>query len=121
VRVSCIIQQNGKSFLSGVMLGVDSLIKPHGLMLIPIVVMALVILKLSVREWSRWTTCLVAAGTVLGTALATIGFLNYLLSGRFGFSLGPTYTMAVGKSAAASSITSILYVIGGYISLVLSI
>jgi hypothetical protein len=31
------------------MLGADSLIKPHGLMLIPIVVMALVILKLSVR------------------------------------------------------------------------
>jgi hypothetical protein len=48
--VSCIIQQNGKVFFSGVMFGADSLIKPHGLVLIPIVVMALVILKLSVRE-----------------------------------------------------------------------
>jgi len=108
-------------FLSGVVLGAASLIKPHGLMLIPIVVMAVVILKLSVREWCRWTTCLVAACTVLGTALATIGFLNYFLLGRFGFSLGPTYTTAVNKSTAASSIASLLHVAGGHIALVLSL
>jgi hypothetical protein len=108
-------------FLSGVALGVASLIKPHGLMLIPIVVMALVILKLSVREWCRWTTCLAAAGTVLGSAFTTIGFLNYAILGRFGFSLGPTYSMAVNKSTAASSVASILYVIGGHIALVLSL
>jgi hypothetical protein len=97
------------------------LIKPHGLMLIPIVVMAVVILKLSVREWCRWTTCLAAAGTVVGTALATIGFVNYLLLGRFGFSLGPAYATAVDKSTAASSITSTLYVVGGHVALVLSL
>ena len=108
-------------FLSGVVLGAASLIKPHGLMLIPIVLMALVILKVSVPEWCRWTTCLVAAGTVLGSTLATIGFLNYLILGRFGFSLGPAYTMAVSKSTAASSIASLLYVAGGHIALVLSL
>jgi hypothetical protein len=108
-------------FLSGVVLGAASLIKPHGLMLIPIVVMAVVILKLSVREWCRWTTCLAAAGTVVGTALATIGFVNYLLLGRFGFSLGPAYATAVDKSTAASSITSTLYVVGGHVALVLSL
>ena len=90
-------------------------------MLIPIVLMAVVILKLSVREWCSWTTCLVAAGTVLGAALATMGFLNYFLLGRSGFSLGPTYTTAVNKSTAASSIASLLYVAGGHIALVLSL
>jgi phosphoglycerol transferase len=109
------------SFLSGVVLGAASLIKPHGLMLIPIVVMAVVILKLSVREWCRWSTCLVAAGTVVGAALATVGFLNYLLLGRFAFSLGPTYATAVNKSTAGWPIASILYVIGGHVALVLSL
>jgi phosphoglycerol transferase len=108
-------------FLSGITLGAASLIKPHGLMLIPIVLLVLLALKLSVREWCRWTTCAAAAGIALGSAFATIGILNYLISGKFGFSLGPAYSMVVNRSTAASSIASILYVIAGHVALVLSL
>ena len=108
-------------FLSGTVLGAASLIKPHGLLLIPVVLFALVILKLSVREWCRWATCAAAAGAVLGSAFAAIGLLNFLILGQFGFSLGPTYRTLVSKSSAAWSISPILYVMGGHVALVLSL
>ena len=109
------------SLLSGVVLGAASLIKPHGLMLIPIVLVALVILKLLVPEWCRWTTCGAAAGTMLASAGVAITLLNYWISGRVGFSLGPAYTTMLSKSSAASSVASILYVIRGHMALVLSL
>jgi phosphoglycerol transferase len=107
--------------LSGTVLGAASLIKPHGLLLIPVVLFALLVLKLSVREWCRWATCGAAAGAVLGSAFATIGLLNILILGKVGFSLGPTYTALVTKSSAAWSITPIFYVMGGHVALVLSL
>ena len=109
------------SFLSGIVLGGAALIKPHGLMWIPTVLAALAILKLAVPEWHRWAICGAAAGTVLGTALATVGILNYALLGRPGFSLGPTYTALVERSTAASSIGSMFYVICGHLAMVLSL
>ncbi len=108
-------------FLSGIALGAASLIKPHGLLLIPVVLFALLILKLSVPEWCRWTTCGFAAAAVVGSAFATIELLDYLTLGRFGFSLGPTYTTLVSKSSAAWSIAPIISVMGGHIALVLSL
>jgi len=107
-------------FLSGIVLGAASLIKPHGLLLIPVVLFALLILKLSVPEWCRWTTCGFAAAAVVGSAFTTIELLDYLTLGQFGFSLGPTYTTLVNKSSAAWSIAPILYVMGGHVALVLS-
>ncbi len=107
-------------FLSGIVLGAASLIKPHGLMLIPVVVFTLVMSKLFVPEWCRWTTCGVAGASAVGSAFATIGLLNYLTSGKFEFSLGPTYTTLVNKSSAAWSIAPILSVMGGHVALVLS-
>jgi len=107
-------------FLSGIALGAASLIKPHGLLLIPVVLFALAMLKLSVPEWCRWTTCGISGATVVGSAFATIGLLDYLISGKFGFSLGPTYTTLVNKSSAAWSIAPILSVMGGHVALVLS-
>jgi phosphoglycerol transferase len=108
-------------FLSGVVLGGAALIKPHGLLLIPVVLFALLILKLSVPEWCRWTTCGFAAAAVVGAAFATIELLDYLTLGQFGFSLGPTYTTLVSKSSAAWSIAPILSVMGGHVALVLSL
>jgi len=108
-------------FLSGTVLGAASLIKPHGLMLIPVVLFALLILKLSVPAWCHWATCGAAAGAVLGSALASIGLLNFLILGKFGFSLGPTYTTLVSKSSAGWSMAPIFYVMGGHIALVLSL
>ncbi len=108
-------------FFSGVVLGAAALIKPHGLQLIPVVVLAIVVLRLSVQEWCRWSTCAAAAGTVLGSAFATIGLLNYLIFGNFGFSLGPTYTTLVNKSSTAWSIGPILFVMAGHAALVLSL
>ena len=107
--------------LSGTVLGAASLIKPHGLMLIPVVLFALVALKVSVPEWCRWSTCGAAAGAVLGSAVATIGLLNFLILGKFGFSLGPTYTTLVSKSSAGWSIAPILYVMCGHVAIVLSL
>ena len=108
-------------FLSGTVLGAASLIKPHGLLLIPVVLFSLLVLKLSVREWCRWVTCGAAAGAVLGSAFATIELLNLLILGKVGFSLGPTYTTLVTKSSAAWSIAPIFYVMAGHIALVLSL
>jgi phosphoglycerol transferase len=107
-------------FLSGVVLGGAALIKPHGLLLIPVVLFALVMLKISVPEWCRWTTCCYSGAMVVGSAFATIGLLGYLISGKFGFSLGPTYTALVSKSSAAWEIGPILSVMGGHVALVLS-
>jgi phosphoglycerol transferase len=107
--------------LSGTVLGAASLIKPHGLMLIPIVMLSLVILKLSVPEWCPWITCAAAVSMVLASALTTIGVLNHLILGKFGFSLGPTYTTLVNKSSATSAIGPIFYVMAGHIALVLSL
>jgi len=106
--------------LSGIVLGAASLIKPHGLLLIPVVLFTLVMSKLFVPEWCRWATCGAAAGAVLGSAVATIGLLNFLIARKFGFSLGPTYTTLVNKSSAAWSIAPILSVMGGHVALVLS-
>jgi phosphoglycerol transferase len=107
-------------FLSGIVLGAASLIKPHGLLLIPVVLFTLVMLKLSVPEWCRRATCGVAGAAVMGSAFATIELLNFLISGNFGFSLGSTYTTLVNKSSAAWSIAPILSVMGGHVALVLS-
>ena len=107
-------------FLSGTVLGAASLIKPHGLLLIPVVLFSLLVLKLSVREWCRWVTCGLATAAVVGSAFATIELLDYFTLGQFGFSLGPTYSTLVSKSSATWSIAPILSVMGGHVALVLS-
>jgi phosphoglycerol transferase len=77
----------GYGLLTGVLLGLLSLIKVHALFLLPALLVYIVAVYRSAAQ-PRWLPLAIsAAGQALGSALATKLLLGYLLAGRAGLSL----------------------------------
>jgi phosphoglycerol transferase len=109
------------SALTGMLVGAASLVKPHALLLVPAIVIALALLKGTVREWSSWKTFMLQILAFLACTVASQAILNYVLTGHAGFSLGSTYSREVSRTTNTSPPGLLLMIFAGHCAALLSV
>jgi hypothetical protein len=107
--------------LCGICLGAESLVKPHGLILIAPWIVAVILLKLTFYQDLSWRRTGATVLCFVVTMATTLALLNFLLTGEAVFGLGSAYGPLAAKSAFSGSAGLIAGLMGSHLAAVLSL